>query len=64
MATEKTAPEAPGPPAVDDVRRARERLSAEFDGEVRRFAEHAERVAEQHQASLGLKKVPSPVTAP
>ncbi|NLX13389.1 MAG: hypothetical protein GXY44_07025, partial [Phycisphaerales bacterium] len=44
--TEKKAPEAPGPTAVDDVRRLRERLSAEFDGDVRRLAEHAERVVE------------------
>lgn len=45
---------------VDDVRRVRERLSAEADGDVRRLAERAQRVAEQQQAALGLKPVAPP----
>ncbi len=59
------ASETPMPPrepnAVDDVRRVRERLSAEFGGDVRRLAEHAQRIAEQRQRSLKLKPVPPPV---
>lgn len=43
--------------SLDDVRRVRERLSAEFDNDIRRLAEHAQRVAEQYQASLRLKVV-------
>ncbi len=45
------------PTAVDDVRRVRERLSAEFDGDIGRLAEYAERTAEQHKTSLRLKPV-------
>ncbi len=52
------------PTAVDDVRRVRERLSAECCGDVRRLAEYAERVAEKHRASLRLKPVQSPAATP
>ncbi len=63
MGSEKPLPRRE-PNAVDDVRRVRERLSAEHGGDVRRLAEYAERVAEQHIASLRLKPVPPPVATP
>lgn len=40
---------------VDDIRRVRERLSAEFDNDVNRLAEHARKVAENLRKKLGLK---------
>ena len=42
---------------VDDVRRVREELSAEFDNDVEKLAEHARKVAEEYRAELGLKRV-------
>ncbi len=40
---------------VDDVRRVRERLSAEFGNDVQKLAEHARRVAEEYRTKLGLR---------
>lgn len=45
---------------VDDVRRVREKLSAEFGNDVNRLAEHARRVADEYRTKLGLKVVGSP----
>ena len=42
---------------VDDVRRVRERLSAEFGNDVDRLAEHARKVAERQRETLGLRRV-------
>lgn len=57
----------PDPPAtaradspVDDVRRIRERLSREHDGDVERLCEHARAVADGLVVKLGLTRVPAP----
>lgn len=42
---------------VDDVRRVRERLSAEFSNDVEKLADHARSVAEAYRIKLGLKLV-------
>lgn len=42
---------------VTDVRRVRERLSAEFRNDPRLLAQHAEEVAARLQAKLGLRPV-------
>lgn len=59
MAIEKKPAEPREPNAVDDVRRVRERLSDEFGGDLRRLAEHAEQVTEQHRETLRLRPVAS-----
>lgn len=46
--------------SVDDIRRVRERLSAEFDNDVDRLAEHARKVAENYREKLGFKRVMPP----
>ena len=46
-----------GPPqatSVDDVRRVRERLSAEFAGDVWRLGEYARKVGTEWRRRLGL----------
>lgn len=45
---------------VTDVRRVRERLSAEFGNDVARLAEHARCVARRYREQLGLKPVCAP----
>lgn len=40
---------------VDDVRRVREKLSAEAGNDVHRLAAHARKVAEQMSKRLGLR---------
>lgn len=45
---------------VDDIRRIRERLGAEFDNDVDRLAEHARKVAEEYRGKLSLKPVAAP----
>jgi len=45
---------------VDDVRRVREKLSAEFGNDVGKLAEHARKVADEYRAKLGLKSVKNP----
>ncbi len=40
--------------SVDDVRRIREQLSAEFGNDVQALAEHARQVTEQCREQLGL----------
>ena len=42
---------------VDDVRRVREKLSAEFGNDVEKLAEHARKVADEYRTKLGLKSV-------
>ncbi len=42
---------------VDDVRRIREKLSAEFGNDVGKLAEHARKVAEEYRTKLGLRTV-------
>lgn len=43
--------------SVDDVRRIREKLSRQFDNDVRRLAEHAQKLADEQCERLGLKRV-------
>jgi hypothetical protein len=48
------------PTPVDDVRKIRELLSAEFGNDVRKLGQHAQRVAEEFQERLGLKRIERP----
>lgn len=45
---------------VDDVRRVREKLSAEFGNDVERLVEHARQVTDEYRNKLGLKSIKSP----
>lgn len=63
MTNENTQPNPQSPNAVDDARRVRERLSADFGGDIRQLAEYAQRLAEQRQASLRLKVVQTSIPA-
>jgi hypothetical protein len=45
----------PEPTPVDDIRRVRDRLNRQFDGDVHRLAAHAREVTERLQQQLGLK---------
>jgi hypothetical protein len=49
--------------AVDDVRRVRERLSREANGDVGALATESTRVVEALRDELGLKVVPPPAPA-
>lgn len=60
MSRTKSTAHAPETTPVDDIRRVRERLSAEFGNDVDRLAEHARKVAEEYRSKLGLKRVPPP----
>lgn len=40
---------------VDDVRRVREKLSAQFDNDIDKLAEYACKVAEEYREKLGLR---------
>lgn len=42
---------------VDDVRKIRERLSAQFENDVDKLAEFAAQVAEEYREKLGLRPV-------
>ena len=44
---------------VDDVRKVREKLSAQFDNDVDKLAEYAGQVAEEYREKLGLRSVPT-----
>ena len=46
--------------AVDDVRRVRERLSREANGDVNALATESTRLVEELRDKLGLKTVPPP----
>ena len=48
---------------VDDVRRIRERLSAQFDNDVHKLGAYASQVAEEYRRKLGLKKADFPEPA-
>ncbi|MEK6674160.1 MAG: hypothetical protein AABZ47_00730 [Planctomycetota bacterium] len=41
---------------VDDVRRVRERLSAEFNQDVSKLIDHAQKTAAPYHEKLGLKR--------
>lgn len=60
MSKIKSTPRQRDETPVDDVRRVRERLSAEFGNDVHRLAEHARKVAEEYREKLGLKPVATP----
>jgi len=49
---------------VDDVRRVREAIDAEFGGDVYKIADHANKVAEEYFVKLNLKLVSPPPTEP
>ena len=48
------------PTPVDDIRRVRDRLNREFDGDVHRLAAHARQVTENLRLQLGLISADSP----
>lgn len=49
---------------VDDVRRVREELSAQFGNDVAKLVEHARSAAEAHRTKLGLQRVVNDREAP
>ena len=49
------------PTAVDDVRRVRERLDRESDGDIYKHIEQSNRALEEYCEKLGLKVVQSPL---
>ncbi len=54
----------PEPTAVDDVRRAREAIARQHQGNLRQHMEETNRIFEQMQAKLKLKLVPPPSKSP
>ncbi len=42
---------------VEEIRKVREKLSAQFDNDVEKLAEYANRVAEEYREKLGLRIV-------
>jgi hypothetical protein len=50
----------PQPTAVDDVRRIRERLDRESDGDIYKHIEQSNRALEEYREKLGLKVVQPP----
>jgi hypothetical protein len=46
--------------AVDDVRRIRERLDRESEGDIQKHIEHSNRALEEYREKLGLKVVQPP----
>lgn len=46
--------------SVDDVRRIRERLDRESEGDIQRHIENSNRVLEEYREQLGLKVVQPP----
>ncbi len=48
------------PSAVDDVRRVREKIAAQYDGDFRKHCEDTNRIFEELQKKLHLKVVSPP----
>ena len=44
---------------VDDVRKVREKLSAQFDNDIEKLADYASKIAEEYRDKLGLRSVPT-----
>ena len=55
MTSAQSGPKRTEETAVDDVRRVREKLSAEADNDVNRLADRAREIAEKLRDELGLK---------
>jgi len=58
MTNPQTSPAEPTP--VDDVRRVRERLDQDAQGDIHALAEQSRAAVEQYRSRLGLKSVAAP----
>jgi hypothetical protein len=63
----ETQPTQSEPTAVDDVRRVREAIARQHNGDIRQHMEETNRIFEQLRAALNLKspvQPPTPLTRP